>query len=295
MGASAEPQLQSAPACPICGSDTRFTVGLRGYRIMECATCTHRFADYHADSGHVGRVYNDTYFTDGGAGYQDYTLSRAELFAQGRFYGRLLARYSQLGDLLDVGAAAGFVLDGMRSVGWTPHGLEPNERMAHYAAGHLNLPVHIGTLEAYDTRRRFKVVSLIQVLAHFVDPVPAITKAIELTEPAGLLLVETWDCRSLFARLCGSRWHEYSPPSVLHYFSRDSLVRCMNDRGLDLVSTGRRHKPLRMDHAHTLAEHVYGPNSLVSTALGMLPGQLSVPYLPDDLFWSIWRRRGSVH
>ena len=262
---------------------------------MECALCAHRFADYRADPDHVADIYADSYFTDGGAGYEDYAAGQAELLAQGHYYGRLLARHSRVGHILDVGAAAGFILDGFRQSGWTPHGIEPNATMARYARDQLRLPVEVGTLEDYETDVRFRAVALIQVLGHFVEPVRALTKAVDFLEPGGLILVETWDSRSVFARACGSHWHEYSPPSVLHYFSRASAMRCMRELGLEFVATGRRHKPLRVDHARSLVEHTYGEGSLLATAMKALPGRLAIPYLPDDLFWGIWRRPGRVH
>ena len=67
---------------------------------------------------------------------------------------------------------------------------------------------------------------MIQVVAHFHDLQSAFSAAAEHTRPGGHWLIETWNCRSLkAARFFGSEWHEYSPPSVLQWFTPTSLER----------------------------------------------------------------------
>ena len=66
----------------------------------------------------------------------------------------------------------------------------------------------------------YDLVVMLQVIAHLVDPLATGRRIAELLRPDGLWLVETWDRESRTARLFGRRWHEYSPPSVLHWFSR---------------------------------------------------------------------------
>ena len=90
--------------------------------------------------------------------------------AHGRRYGELLKRFAPAGELLDVGAAAGFILQGLSDAGWRGAGLEPNDRMAAFAREQSGLTVHTGSLESFTTTRKFDAVSLIQVVAHFVDP-----------------------------------------------------------------------------------------------------------------------------
>jgi hypothetical protein len=41
-------------------------------------------------------------------------------------------------------------------------------------------------------------------------------------------IIETWNRDDWVARLLGRHWHEYSPPSVLHWFNPDGLRRLVN-------------------------------------------------------------------
>ncbi len=69
------------------------------------------------------------------------------------------------------------------------------------------------------------IITMIQVMAHFVDPLDAFDRVARANKNDGLCLIETWNCQSLTARLFGKAWHEYSPPSVLHWFSPARLAR----------------------------------------------------------------------
>jgi len=195
-----------------------------GYPIRSCTNCGHRYAEVDVAADHVARVYDDAYFTAGGAGYANYLAEARLLREHGERYGRILARWRQPGRILDVGAAAGFLLDGFRAAGWSGTGVEPNAVMAAHARSKLGIDVRVGTLETFAEPQTFDAVAMIQVVAHFFDLRQAFERVGSLVERGGLLLVESWNRESLTASLLGKYWHEYSPPSVLHLFRRAILT-----------------------------------------------------------------------
>ena len=103
-----------------------------------------------------------------------------------------------------------------------------------------------------------------------------------------MLLIETWDRGSRIARLLGSRWHEYSPPSVLHWFTLASLQRLVTEAGFSVVATGHPRRWIQAGHAKSLIKYKYGRSAAL--AVGWLPDKLAVPYLADDLIWVLARR-----
>src|SRR5258706_320359 len=116
--------------CAICGGESRHLFSKHGFGIRGCRSCAHQFAEIEPDASHAARVYGDDYFFGRTAGYNDY-LSEARLLREhGNRYARLLASHRAPGRVLDVGAAAGFVLEGLLDDGWTGAAVEPNERMA---------------------------------------------------------------------------------------------------------------------------------------------------------------------
>src|ERR1700694_3841849 len=122
-------------SCPICASETVPLVAA-GYR--RAPACTHAFLAAPPLADHLASVYGDDYFTAGGAGYSDYLAEGALLRERGRTYGRLLtATRRRVGSILDIGAAAGFLLAGFEDTGWSGIGVEPNATVCAYGRTHL--------------------------------------------------------------------------------------------------------------------------------------------------------------
>jgi len=284
----------SAATCPLCGSAGRELFRKHGCPIQECS-CGHRFAQAPQQRDqHVQTVYGDNYFFGGGAGYEDY-LSEGHLLRQhGARYGQLLKRFAAPGRLLDVGAAAGFILQGFQDQGWQGRGVEPNPTVAKYARDQLGQDVTASTLENFQSDEPFDLVTVIQVLGHFVDPRAAVQALARLTKPGGLCLIETWNVRSWSARLFGANWHEYSPPSVLQWFSPTTVRRLFENSGFETAGSGTPRKWLNVGHARSLLAHNATESVLsriASTALRAVPDRINLPYPSEDLFWMLFRKR----
>jgi hypothetical protein len=284
--------------CPICAGMTQRRFSKDGYWIRGCDSCGHQFVEERMPEDHVTRVYSDAYFEGGGAGYPGYLSEGPMLRAVGSWYGRLLRSHMAPRSVLSVGIAAGFRVQGLADAGLLDaRGLEPNRRMAAYARDQLNLIVDEVPLEEYRSERRYGLVTMFQVAAHFFDLRRAFAAAAEATEPDGFWLVETWNVRSWTARCCGRYWHEYSPPSVLHWFTPESL-RCLAEQyGFHEVARGRPRRRISGLHAKSLLRHMLGHGMAArigGTLARMVPDRLSIPYPGDDLFWALFRRGGIV-
>jgi len=283
-------------ACPLCGGETARVFERHGYWLRDCRTCEHRFAEIGAADPrtHAASVYRDEYFFGGGAGYPDYLAEGAMLRTHGRSYGRLLARHHPLGDLLDVGAAAGFILAGLIDEGWHGEGVEPNATMAGYARSTLGLRIIAPIIEQVTDAERFDAVTMIQVLAHFVDPMAAMRSAAHATKRHGLLLVESWLRDSLTARLFGKSWHEYSPPSVLHWYTAESIAHMAGLCGYRLVARGRPRKHIAGSHAKSALAQALGGGAvskLLAPIANIVPDRALLPYPAEDLTWLLFRKQ----
>jgi 2-polyprenyl-3-methyl-5-hydroxy-6-metoxy-1,4-benzoquinol methylase len=286
--------------CPLCGQASQRWIQQQGYWIRDCHICGHRFTERWTDTAsHVAQVYGDNYFKGGGAGYPDY-LAEADLLRQhGRRYAKLLKRYMAPGTLLDVGSAAGFILQGFLEADWQGQGLEPNPTMVGYAQQSLKLPVKLGTLENLTEAEildaaKVDLVTMIQVVAHFSDCQQAFAAASKYTKSGGFWLIETWNYKSWMARLLGTHWHEYSPPSVLHWFSPDRLAQFAAQYGFKEVDRGRPAKFIRSDHAKSLLRYKLKPlpaGSVLLKAIDLIPDHWCIPYPAEDLFWMLLQKQ----
>lgn len=285
--------MTSRIGCPLCdGSVVRaFPVGK--FQLSDCTACGHRFAVDAVTRDHVQTVYSDDYFFAGGDGYENYTRDGDLLRAQGERYGNILAKYTPVGRVLDVGSAAGFLQVGLEKVGWSSFGLEPNASMVDYAQNRLGLHARRGSLEEPPYSGTFDAICLIQVVGHFFDLRRALTSAARLTRPGGVCLVEYWRRDSWIARILGRRWPEYSPPSVIHWFTRPSLDAAMKAHGFHALAAGRPIKYLSGAHAASLLSHKLGAlpgGRFLKVPTRLIPPNARIRYPSIDLEWRVYRR-----
>ena len=281
--------------CPLCGGESHAGFVKTGIAIRTCRECGHYFAVSPRPAEHVKSVYSDRYFTGGGAGYRDYVRDADLLRRRGNWYAQQIAPWISGGQMIDIGAAAGFLLQGFCDFGWQGQGIEPNASMADFARQTLGVSIQTSTWEEAPLRpAAYDLVVAIQVVSHFMDPLRAVLKMADSLRPHGYCLVETWDRASWTARVCGRRWHEYSPPSVLHWFSQESLHDWMGRWGFQHVAGGRPRKWISGQHAKSLLEHQFaagGPARWLRACWAWVPDRWVLPYPAEDLFWALYQKR----
>jgi SAM-dependent methyltransferase len=282
-------------ACPVCSAAARYRFSVAEVPIFHCPSCQHSYADYNWEDQHVARVFGDEYFFEGGAGYRDYLREGGILRRQGARYGAILRRHVPVASrILDIGSAAGFVAAGIQDCGFSVVALEPNRRMAAHASDVLGLPVICTQIETMEGDTQYDVVTMIQLLAHLVDPHRALAVVARATRPGGYWLIEGWNSQSNMARIRGRRWHVYNPPSVIHYFSMQSLDTLAARFGFVRIGEGRPMKLITAGHAASLLEFLGTHSPLLRLAHGLvkhIPGEITLPYLGDDICWVLYKNK----
>jgi SAM-dependent methyltransferase len=243
---------------------------------------------------HVKQVYSNDYFNGGNTGYPDYLHEGEILIQHGRRYGKIISKFiKKPGKVLDVGTAAGFILKGLVDLGWEGYGVEPNDLMAKHAREMIGLKVQTGTIESFKARIQFDLICFIQVIEHLLEPSQALELTYDMLSSNGLFLVETWNYKSLVARLLGKHWHQYSPPIVLHWFTPDSLNKLMRSHNFKLLATSRPRKYLSGKYAKSILE--FNLKNLrfsmpLRFLLNLIPDNLTIRYPGEDMFWSLYQR-----
>jgi SAM-dependent methyltransferase len=93
--------------------------------------------------------------------------------------------------LLDLGAHVGRLVQLAAERGWRAEGVELNPSTAAFAARETGLVVHRADASALSAEgRRFGAVTLVDVLEHIPDPVPALVAARSVLRPGGWIAVK---------------------------------------------------------------------------------------------------------
>jgi SAM-dependent methyltransferase len=225
-----------AVSCPIClAAAATPRLYKAGTTIFACASCGSAFWQPDAAFDPVG-IYDAGYFagSDHASGYDDY--ASLEVSLRHNFVRRLRALGApREGErLLDLGAAYGFAVDEARRLGWRAVGLEVSPAAARRAAETIRAAlVAVGDAQhvpfADDC---FDVVTLWDVLEHLPQPHAAMAELARVLRPGGRLVLTTGDVGSLAARVSGARWHLYTLPEHVFFYSRKGLRRLFAAHGL---------------------------------------------------------------
>lgn len=176
------------------------------------------------------------YFEGEDVGYHNYGDQEPALRATFRRVARhLVAGGFAGGDLLEIGAGYGFLLEEARSSFQSVIGTEFSEAAAS-AARSRGLNVITGGVEAVPEDRQFDLIICAHVVEHVYDPHAFVAILASHLRPGGHLVLGTPDMGSLWRRAMGRRWPSFKIPEHVLYFDRRSLTKVMVTAGLDQVA-----------------------------------------------------------
>jgi len=236
--------------CPACRSARRKRIpavnawdGIE-WQHVRCSDCKHRYLELYPSDEQLTRMYDKSYFSDGGGwvcGYWGGSYESNERHLRDEAVRALRDIPVKRGRILEIGCAGGFFLDEARVAGFDVTGVELNPEMAEHARTKLGLTVHCGMFEDVGLEpHSFDVVVVQDVLEHIRDPRAFVTSVYKLLRPDGCFFVRGpleqqakegvyLALRSLTGR--GNRIVK-EPPFHLQGFTRHSFAAINNSAGL---------------------------------------------------------------
>ena len=226
--------------------------------IVRCADCGHMQLREIPAEAELEEAYGE-------AASDDYVEEEAGQRATARVLLELLERHVEKGPLVDLGCWVGFLLDEARTRGWDPvTGVEPSAFASGYARDRLGLDVRTEDLMTADLpARAHQAVVLGDVIEHLPEPGDSLDRIRELLAPGGGVMLMLPDAGSRLARVMGKRWWSVIPTHV-HYFTRASLARLLEDHGFEIRHLGTTPKAFTVRY---YLERIGGYSPPVSRAL----------------------------
>jgi len=233
--------------CLFCGvMDERLCFEDEPFRVVQCRRCGLTYVNPRLPPERLHQMYQEEYWSSEHAKEFGYSAYLADEPLYRRTYRRrmpVIRRHKPTpGALLDVGCAAGSFLAVAAEEGWRPTGVELSAPMAEYAARTLRLPdVRRGDLLSLELPDQgFDVITLWDVLEHLEDPPAHLRAARRLLKPDGILVIETQNVASFFARLLGRKWQHYKHAEHLYHFDPRTLQRLLSEAGFEVVENTPR-------------------------------------------------------
>ncbi len=238
-------------ACPVCSGsdlDTR-PEHLRDsdtIKVLRCRTCDHTFLDSFT---HV----DEEYFVN-----DQFLLSKPDVRGVDQrlrhFEAENQERVNRIGPLvvnkrvLEFGCGAGALMEKLAPLCGAIEGVE---RTASFRT-RLDERGYTVHEDIKDSEGEFDVILMFHVLEHLTEPVQAIRDCLDRMRPNGLLYIEVPNINdallSLYDVEAYHRFHFFK--DHLHYFSRNSLERCIAEAGAKPVTLAGHNR-------FGLANHLY--------------------------------------
>jgi 2-polyprenyl-3-methyl-5-hydroxy-6-metoxy-1,4-benzoquinol methylase len=211
--------------------------------VVRCGGCDLEWQRPFPSPERLRELYAGDYFARWGARDPE-AFERVRAIKQASYRDLLaeLARLRPGGKLLDLGCAAGFLLESAEAAGFQGFGLDLNPQAIGLAKQRFGDRVRLGELEdAAFPGVRFDAVTLVDVLEHVPDPVSLLVRVRERMAPGGVLAALLPNVESLTRRLLGRRWPHYTPEH-LFFWTPSALAIALEDAGFDVkeIRTGIR-------------------------------------------------------
>lgn len=201
--------------------------------IIRCLACDFIYVGNPPPESQMSKYYQKEYYQ--GSIFKDY-LGEKEIKI--KYFIELMQRIRNFipsGKLLDIGCAAGFLLESAKKY-FDVYGLELSNFSANYARNELGHKVFAGNLpQANYPADFFDCITMIDVIEHVYNPAEYLKEIWRILRKEGVLIISTGDASSINSRIKRINWELLSPPWHLSYFTRRCLIKQLIRTGFTIV------------------------------------------------------------
>jgi SAM-dependent methyltransferase len=201
------------------------------YDLFSCQSCGSYFFDDQQHNTSLKEFYNE--ISEAGENVSLKFGPSGKWLKQVTIIKKLLKKTPD--SVLDVGCRTGdFLMHFEKDT--RCEGVELSEHSAKIGE-QRGLTIYNDFLEKIDFRKKYDVVSAYAIMEHLKSPLEFIDKLNGIINPAGLLiiLIPTHQClKRKWMDFFNNRWHMYSPPEHLNFYSRQFLDKYLLDKGFRL-------------------------------------------------------------
>ena len=153
---------------------------------------------------------------------------------------KLISKFSQKGQLLDIGAGTGDFLVAAKNEGWQTLGIEPNNNAKTLAE---NKGVNFADQLEVISDDSFDVITMWHVLEHVPNLEYQLKQLKRICKPGGIVIIAVPNYKSFDAQYYKEFWAAYDVPRHLWHFSKNGIQKLFAQQNFQLVKM----KPMWFD------------------------------------------------
>jgi len=200
-----------------------------------------------------------------------------------------ISKFITHGKILDVGCSGGQFLNYFNKNNWKKFGVEVDPSAANYAKKKYGINVQIGNLVDLEFKQKFDLIVFRGVIEHFSNPISILKKSCSLLKHGGYLFITATPTGDSFAfDIYREKWHLFTPPGHLHYFTVPLLSKLLKKYGMKEV-----------DHHYQYAETPYAngkydykkiQNDIIFIKNGKKSKISTSPPFPGSMMTAVWKK-----
>lgn len=165
--------------------------------------------------------------------------------------------------LLDAGCAMGYFMELARDVNFDVYGVDVSDYAVDIAKKNFGDKVKLGQIENLDKLFnhnqkpvKFNIVTMFDLIEHLQNPREVLEKINNSMNDDGLLLVQTGNASSHWARLLGKNWHFFAPPQHFFFFTEENLKNLLRQTGFEVIKIDRDGKWVSLRYLFHMMRYV---------------------------------------
>lgn len=212
--------------CSVCGNQSFSDYKRGGYPLKVCNSCTYVF-DMQPFLN-LKKLYSESYYKNQNikGGYFNYFEESIVNKLTFKYRLKKIEQFipTKRGRLLDVGCALGDFLEVAKQLRWEDScGIDVSDYALEQARAKGLKVYKIGTGSPKLKKSSFDVITLQDVVEHYIDPRAEMELVYKLLKPGGLLFLTTPNVSSLTAKFLERNWYHYKRNEHLSYFSPKTI------------------------------------------------------------------------
>lgn len=242
--------------CQVCGTNkNKIKYKIDDYIFLKCKKCGLVFLDQEFTKENISDIYNKGNYLSEYKKYLKYE-NNTENLNQNYFddaehsIKKAEIKYTEMMEFinqnemplnkkfLDVGCAAGYLLNAAQNNGWEGYGMEICEEGCEFAKNKFN--INIIARDLLDVPNQysnyFDFISLIHVLEHLNDPNINLQKLREILKKDGYLFIEVPNIKSVDSLFFKYLIRTLQPPHHLFAYNYNNLQTLLENNGFKVVS-----------------------------------------------------------
>ena len=238
-------------------------------QVVKCKKCLLVYLNPRINSKLINKSYKDN---------KDYIFSKYNAAREKTFYNNIkkFFKYKKIKNLnnkniLDIGCGGGSFLNVIHNLGGKPYGIEPSKWMVKNIKKKNNFNVYAKTIENFNIKIKFDIISLWDVLEHLTNLNKSISAIKKKLVREGLLIVNVPDHGSWQRKLLKFNWPFYLNVH-LYYFEKETITKLMKKHGFNLIYENKHYQILPLKYILFIASKIFSFFKFINA---LIPNQLN--------------------